>query len=81
MGVQGHSGDGHRSALRKFLNSEAAGGIILILSAAIAMVIANSPLYDLYHHVLHEIQGPVLTAKLGPMNPDLWINYGLQIVF
>ncbi|WP_052129687.1 Na+/H+ antiporter NhaA [Sphingomonas sp. 35-24ZXX] len=81
MVAQGHSGAGHKSALREFLSSEAAGGIILILSAAIAMIIANSPLYDLYHHVLHDIQGPVLTAKLGPMTPHLWINDGLMVIF
>jgi NhaA family Na+:H+ antiporter len=81
MVAQGHSGVGHKSALREFLSSEAAGGIILILSAAIAMIIANTPLYDLYHHVLHDIQGPVLTAKLGPMTPHLWINDGLMVIF
>jgi NhaA family Na+:H+ antiporter len=32
------------SALRNFINSEAAGGIILMLVAALAMLIANSPL-------------------------------------
>ena len=81
MVAQGHSDVGHKSALRAFLSSEAAGGIILILSAAIAMIIANSPLYDLYHHILHDIQGPVLTAKLGPMTPHLWINDGLMVIF
>lgn len=81
MVAQGQSGVGQKSALRRFLNSEAAGGIILILSAAIAMAIANSPLYDLYHHVLHDIEGPVLTAKLGPMTPHLWINDGLMVIF
>jgi len=81
MGAQGIPGGSETSALRKFLNSEAAGGIILILSAAIAMIIANSPLYDLYHDLLHDIQGPVLTKKLGPMTPHLWINDGLMVIF
>jgi NhaA family Na+:H+ antiporter len=69
------------SALRNFLESEAAGGILLMFAAALAMVVANSPLYDLYHHVLHEIKGPVLSAKLGPMTPHLWINDGLMAIF
>lgn len=72
---------GQRSALREFLSSEAAGGIILMLAAAVAMAIANSPLYDLYHHLLHDIEGPVLTKKLGPMTPHLWINDGLMVIF
>jgi NhaA family Na+:H+ antiporter len=81
MVAQTPPGGEQKSALREFLGSEAAGGIILMLSAAIAMVIANSPLYDLYHHVLHDIQGPVLTKKLGPMTPHLWINDGLMVIF
>jgi NhaA family Na+:H+ antiporter len=70
-----------RSALRKFLSSEAAGGILLMAAAALAMIVANSPLYDLYHHVLHDPVGPVLTDKLGPMTLHLWINDGLMAVF
>ncbi len=81
MVASGRSKTSPRSALREFLNSEAAGGIILMAAAAIAMLIANSPLYDLYHHVLHDIEGPVLTAKLGPMTPHLWINDGLMVIF
>lgn len=81
MVVNSTSGGADTSALRRFLGSEAAGGIILMLSAALAMIIANSPLYDLYHHVLHDIEGPVLTSKLGPMTPHLWINDGLMVIF
>ena len=72
---------GRNSALRDFLKSEAAGGILLMFSAALAMVVANSPLYEMYHHFLHEIKGPVLSAKLGPMTPHLWINDGLMAIF
>lgn len=41
-----------RSALREFLSSEAAGGILLMGAAALTLLVANSPLDDLYHHVL-----------------------------
>jgi len=70
-----------RSALREFLRSEAAGGILLMGAAALALIVANSPLYDFYHDALHEPIGPVLTPKLGPMNAHLWINDGLMAVF
>ena len=70
-----------RSALRDFLSSEAAGGILLMAAAALAMIVANSQLYDLYHHLLHSPVGPVLSAKLGPMTPHLWINDALMAVF
>ncbi|WP_108811785.1 Na+/H+ antiporter NhaA [Sphingorhabdus sp. Alg231-15] len=72
---------GTDSALRNFLESEAAGGILLMFAAALAMIVANSPLYDMYHHFLHELKGPVLSKKLGPMTPHLWINDGLMAIF
>lgn len=72
---------GTDSALRNFLKSEAAGGILLMIAAALAMIVANSPLYDMYHHFLHELKGPVLSKKLGPMTPHLWINDGLMAIF
>lgn len=72
---------GSNSALRDFLKSEAAGGILLMVAAALAMIVANSPLYDMYHHFLHELEGPTLSKKLGPMTPHLWINDGLMAIF
>lgn len=69
------------SALRIFLASEAVGGILLMAAAALAMIVANSALYPLYHDLLHAPAGPVLTEKLGPMTLHLWINDGLMAVF
>ncbi|PZQ22571.1 MAG: Na+/H+ antiporter NhaA [Sphingopyxis macrogoltabida] len=70
-----------RSALRDFLESESAGGMLLIAAAALAMIIANSPLGETYHHAIHAVTGPVLTDKLGPMTVHLWINDGLMAIF
>jgi len=70
-----------RSALRAFLGSEAAGGILLMASAAAALIAANSPLAEAYHHLVHAETGPVLSDKLGPMNVHLWINDALMAVF
>ncbi len=70
-----------RSALRAFLSSEAAGGVLLMAAAGLALVVANGPLADAYHHLLHARTGPVLSAKLGPMTPHLWINDGLMAIF
>ncbi len=69
------------SALRSFLKSEAAGGIVLMVAAAVAMFLANSPLKDLYLALIQFETGPVLTEKLGPMTVKLWINDGLMAIF
>src|SRR5687768_5092056 len=69
------------SALREFLRSEAAGGIVLMAAAALALIVANSPLARSYEHFLHFETGPALSPKLGPMTVHLWINDGLMAVF
>jgi NhaA family Na+:H+ antiporter len=70
-----------RSALRHFLDSEAAGGVLLMAAAALALVVANSPLAEAYRALLHAETGPVLSPRLGPMNVHLWINDGLMALF
>ncbi|MDX8521621.1 Na+/H+ antiporter NhaA [Mesorhizobium dulcispinae] len=62
-----------KSILREFLDGEAAGGIILMAAAALALIVANSPLADTYFAVLH--------AYLGPLSVSHWINDGLMAVF
>ena len=70
------------SVLRTFLKSEAAGGIILIGAAALAMLVANLPgLSEAYFHFLHAETGPVISPKYGPMTAHLWINDALMAVF
>src|SRR5690348_4695536 len=70
-----------RSALRHFLDSEAAGGLLLMAAAALALILANSPLGDAYRRLLHAATGPMLSPKLGPMDVHLWINDGLMALF
>ncbi|MBL0923195.1 MAG: Na+/H+ antiporter NhaA [Sphingomonadaceae bacterium] len=72
---------GSGSALREFLASEAAGGILLMAAAALAMLVANSPWSAGYFHFVHAVTGPELTPKLGPMTVHLWINDGLMAIF
>jgi NhaA family Na+:H+ antiporter len=73
--------DAKPSALQRFLKDEAAGGIVLIAAAVLAMIAANSPLADAYFQLLHAEIGPVFTPKLGPMTVHLWINDALMAVF
>src|SRR5918994_1423022 len=62
-----------KSALREFLASESAGGIVLMIAAALALIVANSPLAPSYF--------AALSAYLGPLNVAHWINDGLMAVF
>ena len=70
-----------RSALRTFLHQEAAGGIVLIVAAVLAMIAANSEVAENYFGFLHFETGPVLVEQLGPMTVHLWINDGLMAIF
>ena len=71
-----------RHALRAFLHGEAAGGIVLIAAAALAMIAANWPATAHgYEALLHAQIGPTLAPALGPMTVHLWINDGLMALF
>ena len=59
---------GGRSALRHFLDSEAAGGLLLMAAAALALILANSPLGDSYRQLLHMETGPVLSPRRRPLS-------------
>ncbi|MDX1303303.1 Na+/H+ antiporter NhaA [Photobacterium sp.] len=59
--------------IRKFLKLESAGGIILIIAAMLAMLIANSPLQDLYSSTLH--------SYIAGLSVEHWINDGLMAIF
>ena len=61
------------SMLRHFLENEASGGLVLMGAAALALVVANSPLAPAYDGALH--------ADLGPLSVEHWINDGLMAVF
>lgn len=68
--------------LRTFLQSEAAGGIILMAAAALAMLVANMPgISEAYFHLLHLDTGPVISPKYGSMTVHLWINDALMAIF
>lgn len=63
----------HPSAIRAFLNSQSSAGLVLMAAAALALIIANSPLRSGYEAVLH--------SNLGPLSLAHWINDGLMALF
>ena len=74
--------------IHAFTAMEAAGGILLVIAAIVAILLANTPFYDFYHLVLNEIK-----FRIGFSNIDetfdfeihksilLWINDGLMAIF
>lgn len=67
--------------IRQFLRLEAAGGIILIAVAIVAMFMANTPLHTLYHAFLNV---PISVGVLGHVIDKplaWWINDALMALF
>lgn len=67
--------------IRKFLRLEAAGGLLLIIAAIVALIMANSPFQGLYQQFL-DIP---ITIKISTLELDkplfLWINDFLMAIF
>lgn len=61
------------SIMRRFLDSEAAGGITLMAAAALALIVANSPFAQTYFDALH--------LYIGPLSLAHWINDALMAIF
>lgn len=61
------------SLLRDFLRHETAGGLVLMATAALALVVAQTPLAEAYFEVLH--------LHVGGLSVLHWINDGLMALF
>lgn len=68
-------------ALNEFLKMEAAGGIVLVLASAVALVVANSALEPFYQQLL-SIPVRIGAGTFEIAKPiQLWINDGLMAIF
>jgi NhaA family Na+:H+ antiporter len=63
----------HVSAIRRFLDSQTAAGLVLMGAALLALILANSPVAAGYEALLHR--------HLGPLSLSHWINDGLMAIF
>jgi NhaA family Na+:H+ antiporter len=71
-----------------FIRLESFSGVLLVFSAAVAIIIANTPLYGLYDYILHNVY-----FRIGFINKDAgmdievtksilhWINDGFMAIF
>ena len=70
-----------QATIRNFLKLEAAGGIVLMGAAVLAMIVANTPLRE-YYDLLLEVPVEVRVGALQIAKPlILWVNDGLMAVF
>ena len=67
--------------LREFLRQEAAGGIVLMAAAAVALVIANSPWWAAWDDLWHTQLGVIVGDRSWSMSLVHWINDGLMAIF
>ena len=67
--------------IRDFLKLETASGILLVLAAVLAMIVANSPLAPIYDSLI-ELPVEIRAGSFHIAKPLLlWINDGLMAVF
>ncbi len=76
--------------LYEFLRLETAGGFVLVLAAILALILANSPLSNLYHFILNDV---AFTIGFEPHDAGSgrnlalsksilhWINDGMMVIF
>ncbi len=76
-----HSAPSPLSPIKEFIKTESFSGILLMVAAVLALIVANSPLADFYFQSLQT----KLTVGLPEANISkpliLWINDGLMAIF
>ena len=69
------------SSIESFLELESAGGVVLILTTILALIVANSSLTPYYNQLL-ELKVSVILGSFSIDKPLLlWVNDGLMAVF
>ena len=65
----------------EFIHRQTTTGILLMLCAVVALVIANSPLLDAYDELLHVNMGVLIGSWQIKHSLHHWINDGLMAIF
>lgn len=72
---------------REFFRMEASGGVMLVIAAVCALIIANTPLFTLYNFLLNGVNFTIGFVGPNDGGPFLeksvlhWINDGLMAIF
>jgi len=67
--------------LQGFVSKEALGGIVLFFATLLAIIVANSPLSQLYYNLWHLPLGITLGSHTVSMTLTYWIDDGLMALF
>jgi NhaA family Na+:H+ antiporter len=67
--------------LREFLREEAAGGLVLVVAAIVALVLANSPWSQGWESLWSTDLGVEVAGAHWGMSLHHWVNDGLMVVF
>jgi NhaA family Na+:H+ antiporter len=73
--------DNQKNFITRFFEMESAGGLLLMITAALAVIVANTPLVQ-YYNLLLDTPVQIRIGALDIAKPLLlWINDGLMAVF
>jgi NhaA family Na+:H+ antiporter len=75
------SGDRSTNAFLQFFRTEAAGGAVLVTCAVAAIIVANSPWAERYHHFWETPIGGEAAGHGLSLTLHQWINDGLMAIF
>ena len=67
--------------LEEFIHRQTTSGVLLMICAVVALVIANGPLHDEYEHFLHTQISLAVGAQQFSLSIHHWINEALMALF
>ncbi|MEH6581731.1 MAG: Na+/H+ antiporter NhaA [Halioglobus sp.] len=67
--------------LEEFIHRQTTSGILLMICAVVALVVANSPLHESYEHLLHSEVSVGIASYQFSLSIHHWINEALMAFF
>ncbi|MEZ4756773.1 MAG: Na+/H+ antiporter NhaA [Flavobacteriales bacterium] len=79
--MQGHPIDRFTEPFKEFLHKQSAAGVVLFIAAMVALVLANSPWHEQYHHLWEHTVAVRFDQWELSRSLHHWINDGLMAMF